>query len=234
MMHDFIANQVLSLNGLVNLSNLVFLLAFSLRDVFYLRILSVAAYFVILPYYYLQQETLWPPIFWGIVFILVNLVRVAMLLWERRPVVLSGEEENLYQLAFGSMDKREFIKLMGLAEWQDCRPGEVIVKKGKSVGNLMIMTTGEINATITGNEMIDIRPGQIIGTLEVFGNLQSPIDIIVRQPSRLVRWNISRVQEFAASRPDLRAKLVSILNDDLAGKLRQMPDLLMQVNKFAK
>jgi hypothetical protein len=64
-MRNFLTDQILGLNGLVTLSNLVFLLAFSVRDVLKLRILSVTSYGLILPYYFFQPEPLWPPIFWG-------------------------------------------------------------------------------------------------------------------------------------------------------------------------
>src|SRR5215467_7480732 len=110
-MSEFLANQILGLNGLVNLSNLVFLLAFSVHDVLKLRVLSVVSYAVILPYYYLQQQTLWPPIVWGMAFILVNGVRIAIILLERRPVVLNPSEAELYKLAFSSIDRRDFLKL---------------------------------------------------------------------------------------------------------------------------
>ena len=42
-MRDFLTGQIFGLNGLVNLANLAFLLAFSVRDVLKLRILSLAA-----------------------------------------------------------------------------------------------------------------------------------------------------------------------------------------------
>ena len=218
-MHDFIATQLFGLNGLVNLSNLVFLAAFSVSDLLKLRLLSVTASIVILPYYYLQQDTLWPPIFWGTIFILVNLVRIVMLMLEKRPVVLSREEENLYQLGFETMDRREFVKLLSLAEWIDCEGGEIIAEKGKSFGGLMIMIDGDIEVEGIG---VSIRPGQLIGTLEVFGDLVSPVEMVARQPSRLVRWNVDQVREFTDNRPELRIKLMDIISQDLAGKLRQV------------
>jgi CRP-like cAMP-binding protein len=221
-MIDFIMAEFFSLNGLVNLSNIIFLAAFSVRDVFNLRLLSIFAYVVILPYYYFQQEALWPPIFWGVAFIVVNAVRVIILILERRPVVLSDEEENLYQLTFGSLDKREFLKLLSLAEWVDCSPGDVIIEKGKHSSGVMIMTSGDIEAVINEKIRANIRPGQLIGTPEIFGGLDSPVEMVVRAPSRLARWNVGRVREFAASRPELRATLNKIMSADLAGKLRQL------------
>src|SRR5579871_2343742 len=128
-MRDLLINQLFGLNGLVNLSNLVFLMAFSVRDVLKLRVLSVAAYVVILPYYYFQPAPLWPPFFWGVAFIIVNGVRIVILALERRPVVLDDKEEELYRLVFRSVDRREFLKLVSLARWVTCGPGEVILNK---------------------------------------------------------------------------------------------------------
>jgi hypothetical protein len=75
-MYEFIANQTFGINGLINLSNVVFLVAFSVRDVLMLRILAIVGEGLTLPYYYFQGEKLWPPIVWGVAFMLVNAVRL--------------------------------------------------------------------------------------------------------------------------------------------------------------
>jgi hypothetical protein len=108
-MYEFVADQVFGINGLVNLSNIVFLVAYSARDVLKLRVLSLIGEAVILPYYYWQTEKLWPPIYWGVAFMIVNAVRIVATLLERQPVVLSDKEEQLYRVAFGSIDKRDFL-----------------------------------------------------------------------------------------------------------------------------
>lgn len=225
-MNEFIVNQLFGLNGLVNLSNLAFLLAFSVRDVLYLRLLSVLAYLVILPYYYLQTETLWTPIVWGLAFIAVNFVRIVLLMLERRAVVLNDEEEKLYQLVFSSMDKRDYLKLLGLAEWVDCESGEIIAEKGKSPSSVMIMISGQIEAVFDDNVRVNLQPGQLIGTLEVYGGLANPVDMVVREPSKVVRWPVSQVREFTASRPDLRSTLQSIIGADLVKKVHSLSDIV--------
>ena len=225
-MTELLINQLFGLNGLVNLSNVIFLAAFSVRDVLHLRLLSIVAYLVILPFYYLQQDTLWPSIFWGMTFIAVNVARVIILLLERRPVILSDEEETLHQLAFGSMDKREFLKLLSLADWVDAEPGDILVERGKPVSNVMINISGGLEAVLNDDIKIDFHPGQMIGTAEVLGGLGSPVSVIVRSPARLASWNVDRVREFSANRPEFRARLSAIVNADLAGKLRQAADLL--------
>jgi hypothetical protein len=75
-MYALVVDQVLGINGLINLSNIVFLVAFSVRDVLKLRILAIVGEGMTLPYYYLQTEKLWPPIFWGAAFMIVNVIRI--------------------------------------------------------------------------------------------------------------------------------------------------------------
>ncbi|MCJ9691151.1 hypothetical protein [Rhizobium sp. PRIMUS64] len=94
-MYELVASQLFGIDGLVNLSNIVFLVAFSARDVLKLRILSFFGEAVILPYYYFQQETLWAPLFWSAAFMAVNAVRIVTTALERRPAVLNEKEEQL-------------------------------------------------------------------------------------------------------------------------------------------
>ena len=89
-MYEFVVDQSLGINGLINLSNIVFLVAFSTRDVLKLRILAIVGEGLTLPYYYFQGEKLWPPIFWGVAFMIVNAIRIMAIALERRPVVLSN------------------------------------------------------------------------------------------------------------------------------------------------
>ena len=162
-MYEFVADQVLGISGLINLSNIVFLVAFSVRDVLKLRILAIVGEGLTLPYYYFQHEKLWPPILWGAAFMIVNATRIVAIALERRPVVLSDQEEKLYRVAFSSIDKREFLKLVSLARWVDCSPGEVILEKGQHISEAIVVIAGDLEAILSGNSRMALRPGQLIG-----------------------------------------------------------------------
>jgi hypothetical protein len=207
-LRDFLTDQIFGLNGLANLANFSVLLAFSVRGVLKLRILSLVADVVILPYYYFQHKPLWPPIFWGVAFIIVNGVRIVLLILERCPVVLSDKEEELHRVAFGSIDKRDFLKLASLARWVDLSPGEVIVKKGHQISEAIELISGETEAVLGGKTTHAYRPGQLIG------------NVVVRGPARLA-WNLEHMREFTESRPELRTKLLQIVSADLAAKLHE-------------
>jgi hypothetical protein len=217
----FLIDQILGLNGLVNLANFAFLLALSVRDVLKLRILSLAADVMVLPYYYFRHEPLWPPIFWGVAFIIVNGVRIVILILDRHTVILSDKEQELYRVAFGSIDKREFLKMASLARWVDLSPGEVIVKKGCHISEAIVLISGETEAVLGGKTAFVYRPGQLIGNVSAYSGLVSPMDVVVRSPARLATWDLEHIREFTESRPELRAKLLQIMSADLAGKLHE-------------
>jgi hypothetical protein len=64
-MYEFVAVQVLGISGLINLSNIVYLVAFSVRDVLKLRILAIVGEGLTLPYYYSRTKSCGRRLFGG-------------------------------------------------------------------------------------------------------------------------------------------------------------------------
>jgi CRP-like cAMP-binding protein len=222
-MFQFLSDQLLGISGFVTLSNIAFLVAFSVRDVLILRVLSFVGEGLILPYYYFQNETLWPPIVWSLAFMAVNLVRIVATALERRPAILSAQEEQLYRVAFSSIDKREFLRLVSLVQWIECSPGEVILEKGKLISDASVIISGEVEVVLNGETRITLQPGQLIGTVVASDcGLTSGAEFVAHSSVSLARWDLRQLTEFAASRPQLRAKLLTIINADLAAKVKHV------------
>jgi CRP-like cAMP-binding protein len=218
-MYQFMSDQVIGISGLINLSNIVFLVAFSVRDVLKLRILAIIGEGLTLPYYYFQDQKLWPPIVWGVAFMIVNTVRVVAIALERRPVVLSDREEELHRLAFRSIDKREFLKLVSLVRWSDFSAGEIILKKGQPISEAIVVIAGGLEAVLSDNSRMPLRPGQLIGNVSAYSGLASQADVIARSSGTLAKWDLQQLREFTASKPELRADLLRMVSKDLAVKL---------------
>jgi hypothetical protein len=220
-MRDLLTDEVFGLNGLINLANLSFLLAFALRDVLILRVLALVSDVLIIPYYYFQPEPLWPPIFWGLALIIVNGVQIVVLISERRPVIFSKKEEELHRVAFATVDKREFLKMASLARWIELPPGMLIFKKDQQISDAVILLSGEIDAVLDSKVIWVYRPGQLIGNVSAYSGLVSPVDVVTRGQTRLAMWDMEQMVQFTASKPELRAQLLHIMSTDLAAKLHE-------------
>jgi len=221
-MLDFLRHEFLGLNGIVNLSNLVFIAALSVRGVLPLRLLAITSSFIILPYYYFQQDPLWPPLFWNSVSILINSTRVVQLLLERRPVVLAEREATLYRLAFTSLDKREFLRLASLARWAVCLAGEVLLKEGHVADEAIVLISGEAEARLNGKVILRYRPGELIGDANTYSGTPVPVDVVACTPLCLVKWDIARLRAYLESRPQLRGRLLELEGVDLSHKLHAL------------
>jgi Popeye protein conserved region len=218
---DLLTDQIFGLNGLINLANIAFLLAFALRDVLILRVLALVSDVLIIPYYYFQHKPLWPPIFWGLAFAIVNGAQIVALISERRPVILSKKEEELHRVAFATVDKREFLKMASLARWIELPPGMLIFRKDHRISDAVILLSGEIDAVLDSKVIWVYRPGQLIGNVSAYSGLVSPVDVVTRGQTRLAMWDMEQMAEFAANRPELRAQLLHIMSTDLAAKLHE-------------
>ncbi|MEM1129675.1 MAG: hypothetical protein AAGH83_04035, partial [Pseudomonadota bacterium] len=62
---------MIGIDVLVNAANVVYLLSYSVRDILWLRILTVLGGMLLIPYFYLQVVPLWVPISWNVFFILI-------------------------------------------------------------------------------------------------------------------------------------------------------------------
>src|SRR5262245_4795640 len=207
---------------LVHFSNILLLVSYSVRDILWLRWFAVASALTNIPYFLLQGIVLWPPVLWALVFTAINLFQLARIYRERRPVVLSADEQRLYDLGFRSLRPREFVALSHVGEWQSAAVGERVVTERAPVSNICIAITGSAEVRKAGEAIGTLRPGQLIGTALALTGEPSPVEVTFTEPARYMRWSLPSLRTFMDKRPDLRLTLQGLVNRDLAGKLERL------------
>jgi hypothetical protein len=211
-----------AIDYLVHFSNVLLLVAYSVRDILWLRWFAVAAALTNIPYFLFQDAVLWPPVIWALVFTAINLYQIARLYLERRPVVLSDDERKLYDLGFQSLRPREFVSLLLAGEWKSANAGERIMAEGQPVSCLCISISGSANVRKQGRRIGELRPGHIIGTALALSGDPSPVEVTFSEAARYMRWSLPSLRTFMDKRPDLRATLQRLVNRDLAGKVEKL------------
>ncbi|MGH7794932.1 MAG: cyclic nucleotide-binding domain-containing protein [Candidatus Binatia bacterium] len=211
-----------AIDYLVHFSNILMLVSYSVRDILWLRWFAVAAALTNIPYFLLQGTVLWPPILWAAVFTTINLYQIARLYLERRPVVLSQDEQKLYDLGFRSLRPREFVSLSLVGEWKNAEADERVMTEGEPVSCLCIPISGSADVRRRGERIGAVRPGNIIGTALALTGEPSPVEVTFTEPTRYMRWSLPSLRRFMDKRPDLRVTLQGLVNRDLAGKLEQL------------
>jgi hypothetical protein len=204
---------------LVHFGNVLLLISYSVRSMLWLRWFAVASALTVVPYYVAQEKILWPPVFWAMVFTAINLYQIARLYAERRPVVLSADEQKLYDLAFRSMQPRQFLSLVLIGAWKNANAGDPLLTERECVSTVCVPISGAIDVRRQGQTLGTLRPGYLIGTALALTGAPSPVSASFVESGRYIEWPVAQLRIFSDRNPQLRATLQGMVNQDLARKL---------------
>lgn len=207
------------INLLVHFANVLLLISYSVRSMLLLRWFAVASALTVVPYYLLQEKVLWPPVSWAVVFTVINLYQIARLYAERRPVVLSPDEQKLYALGFQALRPREFLSLATIGQWRDAQTGDRLLTEGERVSAVRMAISGDVEARRAGQSLTVMKPGQIIGTALALTDTPSSVSASFVENGRYIEWPLEQLRTFLDRRPELRLALQRQVSQDLARKL---------------
>jgi CRP-like cAMP-binding protein len=208
------------MTSLLHLGNVLYLVAYSVRDMLWLRVLTVIATLCLIPYYYAQPRPLYEPIAWCALFTAVNLGQIALLILERRPVFLGEEELHLYRTIFRTFKPREFAKLLSAAEWKKARLGDELLRQDQPVPALMLISSGHGAVEVDGRRVAEVSSGQFVGEMGFLTGQPASARVVAGSPTDYLAWPAARLRVLLSASPELHVKMQGVLGCDLVEKLR--------------
>ncbi len=208
------------MEALIHSANVIYLVSYTMREILWLRVFTVVAATCLVFYFYLRPEPLLTPIYWNLVFIVLNIIWIVRLLLERRPVQLSDDEQDLCRLVFGTITPREMINLLKLGAWKQADANECFVSQGSQLDSLMLIHSGKACLEIDGRNLHELHPGQFIGGISFITDETAPTNIVALEPTRYVCWPKSKLKVYLTKNPELHAALQTTLAIDLTKRLR--------------
>jgi hypothetical protein len=208
------------MQALIHIANVLFLLSYLVKDILWLRVLTVVASIPLVIFYFLQPAPLWAAIGWNAIFTLINVYQVYVLVLERRPVALLANEQRLYQLAFRTLTPREFVKLLRLAKWEDAPAAQRIVARGEDLDRVMVIFSGKTAVEVEGRIVVHLKEGQFIGEMSFITGERPTADVVAVEETRIVSWPKRELRAFLEHNPPLRAAMQLVIGTDLVAKLR--------------
>ena len=145
-------------NYFIHAANVLLLVAYSVRDMLWLRLFAVAASLISLPYFVLQPTPQWAPIAWSVVFAGINGFQSWRLYLERRPVKLTPDEEEVRRLAFAQLPSRKVLQLVGVGSWTTAAPGERLIEHGTPAGRSHSLSAATCVCRRTDESWVSLGP----------------------------------------------------------------------------
>lgn len=210
------------MNALVHVANVLFLVSYLVRDILWLRGLTIVAIATLIPYY--LANDLWPPIIWNGVFVAINVYQMVRLLIERRPCHLDERQQQLYQRVFRTLQPREFLALAQLGTWRSVAPGEQLVAEGEVLDQLHVIEAGTLEVLVGERSVAELNAGSFVGEMSFLTGEPTSARVIANagepRAVEVLSWPREGLRAFLDGHPDTRAALQLILGTDMAAKLR--------------
>ena len=208
------------MDALIHVANVLYLLSYLVRDILWLRVLTVVAASCLIPFFYFRPEPLLIPIYWNLLFTALNIFWIVRLVLERRPVHLTGNDLRLYQLVFRCLTPREMLQLLKLGEWEEAAAEESFISQGDDLQRLMVICAGKACVVKDGKTVEELGPGQFIGGIPFITEDSAPADVVAWEHTWYMSWPKPVLKKFLEQKPDLHTALQLTLGFDLTQRLQ--------------
>ena len=210
---------LISSDYFLHAGNILLLIAYSVRDILWLRLFAVAAALIAVPYFALQPAPLWVPIGWSCLFATINALQSWRLFIERRPIQLTPEEQEFRRLVFPHLAPRRVLQVLSIGTWVTAEPGEPLIETGKPVEAISLIVRGKVRVTDEERVLGDLTAGNLVGSALLLSGIPARVDARAIEPVRAVRWEIRTLERYLSSNLETRVLMQKHLALDLAGKL---------------
>lgn len=203
-----------------HLASVLTMLAYLLKDILWLRMLTILSCFAGIAFnYFVPATPLWTVIYWNVLFAIINIVQIAIIIKERSGVHFSEEEKELHDTLFKNFAPFEFMKLMRIGKWLEAKPGEVLAVEQQSLDAVMLIYNGLARVEKDGKELAQLKDGNFIGEVSFITEGTATATVRALTPTRYIAWPKAAVKALLNRNPSMRFAMQAMLSTDLSKKL---------------
>ncbi len=205
---------------LADLAAVLTMAAYLLKDILWLRMLTILSCFAGIAFnYFVPATPLWSVIYWNMLFAVINIVQIAIIIRERTGINFTEEEKELHDTLFKNFAPFEFMKLMRIAKWLEAKQGEVLAVEKETLNAVMLIYNGLVGVETNGQEVVRLRDGNFIGEVSFITGGAATATVRALQPTRYIAWPKDAINQLLNRNPSMRLAMQSMLSTDLSKKL---------------
>ena len=198
------------------------LIAFSflVKDIFWLRIVSIiASLFSVFYNYVIPLEPMWLAINWNFIFIAVNIYHIAIILYEKREVKMDDKNQELYDTLFSEMTPVEYLKISRAAKWEMVKAGQRIITQGMHVPDLYLIYNGTVDVLVDKEQIAELKDGEFVGEMSFLTEKVATATCKVKYDAQCLVWKQREFKELLKRNPSLYFTIQSVLSAQVSDKL---------------
>jgi len=194
--------------------------SFLVKDIFWLRIVSIAAsLFSVFYNYLIPLEPMWLAINWNFIFIGVNLYHIAVILYEKREVKMDDKNQELYDTLFSEMTPVEYLKISRAAKWETVKSGQRLITQGMPVPDLYLIYNGTVDVIVDNEPIAQLKDGEFVGEMSFLTEKVATATCKVKYDTICLVWKQREFKELLKRNPSLYFTIQSVLSAQVSDKL---------------
>ena len=212
----------IDLDVIANTSYALLLASYMMRDILWLRVLTVISLGFEVPYFYFQLDPLWDGIGWDTAFILINVYWIGRLAYERRPVNFTADQKRLWETALHRLHPRHARALFKIGKIRSVAAKETIATQGETLDEFALIAEGKVALIVNQQKIEELGPGHFIGSasfLEREQDFPHFTTIVATEPTQLMTWNKTQLAKLVESDNQLSMAIGATLGLDAANLL---------------
>ena len=212
----------IDLDVIANTSYAFLLASYIMRDILWLRVLTVISLGFEIPYFYFQPDPLWDGIGWDGAFVLINVYWIGRLAYERRPVNFTADQKRIWETALHRLHPRHARALFKIGKNKSVAAKETIATQGETLDEFALITEGKVEVRVNQQKIEELGPGHFIGSasfLEKNQDFPHFSTVVAVEPTLLMTWNKIQLTELVESDNQLSMAIGATLGLDAASLL---------------
>jgi hypothetical protein len=203
-----------------HIASILTLLAYLVKDILWLRLLTVFACIAgIIFNYFVPATPLWAVINWNLVFMVINIVQILIIIKERSGVRFTDEEKELYETLFKSFAPFEFMKLLRLGKWLEAKKGQFLAIEQKPLDSVMLIYNGLVSVESKGRQIAQMKDGSLIGEISFITEGTATATVRALEPTRYLSWSKVDMHDLLNRNPNMRFAMEKVFSTELSKKL---------------
>ncbi len=203
-----------------HLASLLTMAAYLLKDILWLRLLTILSCIAGITFnYFVPATPLWTVIGWNIVFMVINIVQIAIIIKERAGVKFTEVEKELHETLFKNFAPFEFMKLMRIGKWLEAKKGEILAVEQKSLDKVMLIYNGLVGVESKGQSVAQLKDGSFIGEISFITGGEATATVRALEPTRYLSWPKEEIRKLLNRNPSMKFAMQAVFSTDLTRKL---------------
>jgi len=203
-----------------HIASLLTLLAYLVKDILWLRVLTILACIAGIVFnYFVPATPLWAVINWNLIFIIINVVQILIIIKERSGVDFTDEEKELYQTLFKNFAPFEFMKLLRLGKWLNAKKGQVLAVEQQWLDSVMLIYNGLVSVETDGEQIAQLKDGSLVGEISFITKGDAIATVRALEPTRYLSWSKEDMHHLLMRNPNMKFAMETVFSADLTKKL---------------